>query len=232
MNPRALNKEIVSEFYMTAGKLAIILGILIMGSFGLGVKSLNPSSAQATTTDAKLVHAGGGNATIVSVEFIPKSVEIKVGDSIIWDNPTAVAEPHSVTFMKEGKYFAEFVAPFHVPNSTEFQPPDPNSNAQALIAPPQPDETIKTVIGINARAFMPVVIDTTAKNVTFLPINSDYRTDGTESYINSGWLWPEGHAPEGSPPISNFTVTFGKAGTYPYICNVHPWMTGIVEVSN
>lgn len=202
-----------------------------MGSFELGVKSLNQVSAQASTTDAKLVHAGGGNETVVSVEFIPKNVEIKAGDSIIWDNPTPVAEPHSVTFMKEGKYFAEFAAPFHVPNSTEFQPPDPNSNAQELIAPPQPGETMKTIIGVNARAVMPVVIDSTGKN-TFLPINSGYRSDGTESYINSGWLWPEGQAPEGSPPISNFTVTFRKAGTYPYICNVHPYMTGIVEVSN
>jgi plastocyanin len=217
---------------MSARKLPIILGILIIVSSVVGVRSLDPTNAEASTTDAKLVHAGGGNATIVSVEFIPKRVEIKAGESIIWDNPTAVAEPHSVTFIKEGKDFAEFVAPFHVPNSTEFESPDPNSNAQELIAPPQPGETMKTVIGINARAFMPVVIDSTGKNVTFLPINSGYRTDGTESYVNSGWLWPEGQAPEGSPPVSNFTVTFGKSGTYPYICNVHPWMTGIVEVSD
>ena len=30
--------------------------------------------------------------------------------------------------------------------------------------------------------------------------------------------------------LANFTVTFEKAGTYSYLCNVHPWMTGSVIV--
>lgn len=33
-----------------------------------------------------------------------------------------------------------------------------------------------------------------------------------------------------SPPISKFTVTFQAPGTYSYLCNVHPWMTGGVLV--
>jgi hypothetical protein len=55
--------------------------------------------------------------------------------------------------------------------------------------------------------------------------------DGTESYINSGWIWPEGLVLPGAPPITSFTVTFDEPGTYPYICTVHPWMTGTVEVT-
>ena len=27
------------------------------------------------------------------------------------------------------------------------------------------------------------------------------------------------------------TVTFEKAGTYSYVCNIHPWMTGLVTVN-
>ena len=27
-----------------------------------------------------------------------------------------------------------------------------------------------------------------------------------------------------------FTATFAKAGTFPYICNIHPFMTGTVVV--
>jgi hypothetical protein len=50
--------------------------------------------------------------------------------------------------------------------------------------------------------------------------------DGTESYLNSGWLWPEGQSRPGGSPITKFTVTFEKPGTYTYVCNVHPWMTG------
>jgi plastocyanin len=32
------------------------------------------------------------------------------------------------------------------------------------------------------------------------------------------------------PPGGNFTHTFLRAGTYPYHCDPHPWMTGIVIV--
>jgi plastocyanin len=49
--------------------------------------------------------------------------------------------------------------------------------------------------------------------------------DGTESYVNSGWIWPQGQIPPG-PPITTFTVTFEKPGIYDYVCTVHPWMIG------
>ena len=42
--------------------------------------------------------------------------------------------------------------------------------------------------------------------------------DGTESYINSGWLWPQGQVPPGAPPLTTFTVTFEKPGIYDYVC--------------
>jgi plastocyanin len=192
--------------------------------------NINPVQSQPSTSTTELVHAGEGNATIVVVEFVPKSVEIKAGDSIIWDNPTTVAEPHSVTFIKDNKNFAEFAAPFQVSNSTDFQPSDPNSNAEVIIAPSRPEESEKTVIAINGRAYLPVVIDSAGKNVTYLPPNSNYTMNGSESYFNSGWLWPKGQTPGGGPQLSNFTVTFEKPGTYSYLCNVHPWMTGTVVV--
>ena len=90
--------------------------------------------------------------------------------------------------------------------------------------------TTKTVIIDNARAYNPTVIDSTGKNVTYLSLNANYTMDGTESYVNSGWLWPQGQIPPGAPPITTFTVTFENPGIYDYICTVHPWMTGTVVV--
>ena len=146
----------------------------------------------------------------------------------MWDNPTTVAEPHSVTFLKDKKYFADFASPFYVANSTEFRSVNPESNTQPTFPPSQPGETSKIVVAINARAILPVVLN--ANNVTYLQPNSNYTMNGTEDYVNSGWLWPNGQAPPGGSPISKFTVTFEKPGTYPYLFNVHPWMTGSVVV--
>jgi plastocyanin len=187
--------------------------------------------AQEHELGVRIVAAGGGNSTSPLTAFVPENIEIKVGDSILWNNPTPVSEPHSVTFINNNKYLANFVAPFRVPNSTQFQSLDPNSNARPFFAPipGQPPQT-RTVVTVNDRAFIPVVIDSTGKNVTYLPLNSNYTMDGTENYINSGWLWPKGQIPPGSPPITKFTVTFEKPGTFAYLCNVHPWMKGTVTV--
>ena len=119
---------------------------------------------------AKIVAAGGGNSTSPLTIFVPYNIEIKAGESVTWNNPTPVAEPHSVTFMKDSKYFPAFVAPFQVPNSTEFQSLVPNSNAEPLIVPaPGESPQTKTVVTVNARAFIPVVLDSSGKNVTYLP---------------------------------------------------------------
>jgi hypothetical protein len=48
--------------------------------------------------------------------------------------------------------------------------------------------------------------------------------DGTESYLNSGWIWPEGQNPPEALSITDITVTFGNPGTYNYVFTVHPWM--------
>lgn len=212
------------------------LGSLILIATVLSVVLPNLTSpslvnAQPTGSANKMVQAGGGSENSPLTTFNPQNIEIKAGESVTWTNPTPVSEPHSATFMKDNKSFADYAAPFVVPNSTEFRSLDPNANAQPLFAPiPGENPNTKTVVTVNARSFIPVVIDSSGKNVTYLPPNSNYTMDGTESYVNSGWLWPEGQAPPGGPPITKFTITFEKAGTYHYICGVHPWMTGTVIV--
>ena len=207
--------------------------ILLTLSFAVTLmtsSNLTLTYAQPAETNVKLVHAGQGNATDIVFAFIPQNMVIRAGESITWDNPNFYAEPHSVTFLNQIKYFPEFVVPFNVTNSTEFQASDPKTSADPLFVPSEPSQTTKTVLMINARAFIPVVIDSSGNNVTYLQPNSNYIMGGSESLVNSGWLWPEGQAPPGGSPISNFTLTFEKPGTYSYLCNVHPWMSGSVIV--
>jgi plastocyanin len=196
------------------------------------------AAAQNGTTTATTVDAGGGGPESVVTWFTPQNVTINAGETVVWINPTVVGEPHTVTFIREQGYFANFESPYLIANGTELTPANPEEkNTEPLIIPGQPKNGDGTpaaasndiIVAANARSTNPVVIDS-ENNVTYLPLNANYTMTGDELYVNSGWMWPEGQAPPGAPPIKSFSVTFADAGTYDYICLVHPWMTGQVVV--
>jgi len=184
-------------------------------------------SAQNTTTTATTkVQAGGGNSTAPLTAFVPQNIEIKAGESVTWDNPSTVGEPHTATFVLDNKTTTGIVSPFGVPNSTQFAAIPPNSNNEPLKVPGQNN----VVIAVNARSFIPTVIDSQGTVKHFALPNAAYTMDGSEKYVNSGWLVPKGQEQLYPGSSTSFTVTFQKAGTYHYICQLHPWMVGSVLV--
>jgi plastocyanin len=184
-------------------------------------------SAQNTTTTATTkVQAGGGNSTAPLTAFVPQNIEIKAGESVTWDNPSTVGEPHTATFVLDNKTTTGIVSPFAVPNSTQLTAIPPNSNNEPLKVPGQNN----VVIAVNARSFIPTVIDSQGTVKHFAPPNAAYTMNGSEKYVNSGWLVPKGQEQLYPGSSTSFTVTFQKAGTYHYICQLHPWMVGSVLV--
>jgi plastocyanin len=180
--------------------------------------------------DTRTVAAGGGGPVSVVTWFVPQNISISAGETVTWVNPTVVGEPHTVSFLKQPDYFAAIESPYLIPRDTELSPANPNErNTEPLIIPGQNDTTSNTIIAANARATNPVVIDA-QNNAEYLPLNANYTMTGDELYVNSGWLWPEGQIPPGLAPITSFSVTFENAGTYDYICVIHPWMAGRVIV--
>ncbi|AIF85261.1 hypothetical protein NTE_03232 [Candidatus Nitrososphaera evergladensis SR1] len=184
----------------------------------------SPTSTSAATT----VHAGSGGPVGPLTIFSPSRVEIKVGEKVVWTNPSLVSEPHTVTFMKDNSTFADFGSPFIVSKNTTFTPVSPGSNGEPFVVPNDNDTNI--VVTLNKRSFFPVIINSEDKT-SYLAPNAEYTMDGTEKYVNSGWIWPKDQAPQGVPPINQFAVTFTQAGTYNYVCLVHPWMKGQVVVA-
>ncbi|MGH9991403.1 MAG: cupredoxin domain-containing protein [Nitrososphaera sp.] len=174
------------------------------------------------------VRAGAGNHIAPLTLFFPNHAEIKVGETVVFYNPTRVQEPHTVTFVLENGTFADFAGPFLIENGTNFTPLRPGANAEPIIMPGPEGKNV--IVAVNNRSFSPTVIDS-AGNVAYLQPNANYTMVGTEKYVNSGWIWPAGQAPPGFPPIESFAVTFNEEGTYNYICAVHPWMTGDVVVN-
>ena len=183
--------------------------------------STTPSSSSSIS-----VHAGGGTSTDMLAVFVPPLIQVGVGQSITWDNPSAVAEPHTVTFVLDNKTATDIVSPFKVPNSTQFTSVPAGSNSQPLRPPGQSN----VVIAINARSYIPTVIDSQGSVKQFAPPNAAYTMTGNEKYVNSGWLVPKGQEQVFPGASTSFTVTFQKAGTYHYICQLHPWMRGSVIV--
>ena len=185
------------------------------------------SNNNSTTPSSSIsVHPGGGTSTDMLAVFVPPLVQVGVGQSITWDNPSAVAEPHTVTFVLDNKTATDIVSPFAVPNSTQFTSVPAGSNSQPLRPPSQSN----VVIAVNARSYIPTVIDSQGSVKQFAPPNAAYTMTGNEKYVNSGWLVPKGQEQVFPGASTSFTVTFQKAGTYHYICQVHPWMRGTVLV--
>ena len=220
------------------GFLLTVAGMVSLGSAqtqeqGQEQQQQTDSTAAATAqngTTATTVDAGGGGPESVVTWFVPQNVTINAGETVVWTNPTVVSEPHTVTFLGQEDYFANFESPYLIANGTELTPANPDEkNTEPLIIPGQNGAANNVIVAANSRSSNPVVIDA-QNNVTYLPPNTNYTMTGDELYVNSGWMWPEGQAPPGAPPIKSFSVTFANAGTYDYICEVHPWMTGQVVV--
>jgi hypothetical protein len=118
------------------------------------------------------------------------------------------------------------VEPFAVPTPTTngFAPIVPNSNSEPAMTPDD-----KGIIALNKRVYNPVVIDSQS-NANYMTQNANYTLTGTEKYVNSGWLLPKGQEQIFPGSGNTFTVTFDKAGTYNYICAIHPYMSGSIVV--
>src|SRR5919202_2708148 len=137
-----------------------------------------PSSDNSTTTttsSSKTVHAGGGTSTNMLAVFVPQLIQVDVGQSVTWDNPSAVGEPHTVTFVFDNKTATDIISPFAVPNSTKLTAIPPNSNNAPLTVPGQSN----VVLVANARSFIPTVIDSQANVKQFAPPNAAYTMTGT-----------------------------------------------------
>jgi plastocyanin len=184
------------------------------------------NNSNAVKASSITVHAGGGTSTDMLAIYAPQQIQVSVGQSVTWDNPSTVAEPHTVTFILDNKTATDIVSPFSVSNSTQLSSIPPDSNSEPLRPPNQNN----VVIAVNARSYIPTVIDSQGSVKQFAPPNAAYTMDGTEKYVNSGWLVPKGQEQLYPGSSNTFAVTFQKEGTYHYICQVHPWMTGSVLV--
>jgi plastocyanin len=200
----------------------LLVTMLVVNQFVIAQS--NTSNMQEGTMHK--VRAGAGGPRMPLTTYKPQSLEINVGDSVTWYNASNVADPHTITLVLDSNYRTDLDTPFLISQGSNITP-IPNTNTEPLIIQGQNGQNM--LIGVNARAFNPVVIGSDG-SVTPLTINATYTVKGDEKYINSGFLWPKNNVPEGLPPNTTFTLTFEKSGVYNYYCIIHPWQVGNIIV--
>jgi plastocyanin len=229
------NLALVDAAAVTAGVfLLAVAGTLSVSSAqlqGQGQEQEEQRANSASQNITTTVEVGGGGPTPIVMAFTPQNVTINVGQTVVWTNPTVVPEPHTVSFIRQQGHFPFLESAYLIANGTQLPPANPNEqNTEALVIPGQNGTTTNNIIvAANARATNPVVINA-QNNVTYLPPNANYTMTGDELYVNSGFMWPKGLIPPGASPITSFSIKFESAGTYDYVCVIHPWMTGQVVV--
>jgi plastocyanin len=215
---------LVGGFVLAVAYITIAIFFAVIFTSSTSYATL--SDTVTSTSIKTMVATGGGNGTAPLTIFIPQEAKIKTGETVEWYNPTEVAEPHTVTFVLDNDTMTGAVSPLSVSNSTEFEGIPQGSNNEPVLLP---GEGTNTIIAVNSRTFSPIIIDSDGK-AQFLNPNADYRFDGNEKFVNSGWLLPEG-LEEVYPGSGNtFSVTFEDIGKYDYLCVLHPWMFGSIVV--
>ncbi len=222
--------------YVIVMLVAAVAAVLAVSTVATSMATSEGGVAKSVGTNRKFmdyedgvfkVRAGAGGPTAPLTAFFPQVAQIKAGESVVWYNPSNVGEPHVVTFVFDESQVANFETAFVAKNVEGFEPLTPGENAEPITFPGPENQTV--IVAANARSINPTVVSANG-TATYLPPNGSYTLDGTEGYVNSGWIWPEGMSPPGLPEISTFTVTFEEEGTYNYICPIHPWMGGSVVV--
>jgi plastocyanin len=74
-----------------------------------------PSTKRGSTSEA----GDGGKETVV-IWSNPLNVTINVGKTVVWRNPSAVGEPHTVTFIRQESYFAALGSSYLIQGDPEF----------------------------------------------------------------------------------------------------------------
>jgi plastocyanin len=189
----------------------ILLSILIIFSFGIAYGN---HFGDITIVSNIFTGREFSNGT-KSLEFFPNNLTVNVGgEPLRWVNE--LKEPHTVTFMPESLItkLSKFNDSSSLINSILDSLNNNNSdtNLKAKLTP----ETQFLITNNNNK------VSTPQKN------NDNITLNQSVSIFNSGIISPNNNNQNNS--LSDITINFSEEGVYRYMCLIHPWTTGTINI--
>jgi plastocyanin len=190
----------------------------------------------------KIVATGGGQQYRAVVRFLPETIRIHAGESVLWANldPT---EPHTVTFGDEPATFVPTL--YSLPPTITYPSGPPISNPPApctlVVTTNCQDPGTGVVIGtINCTTSPAATAGTTPCDAAFSPQENSVVPPAPpydpNSFLNSGFIQaaePDRTGFAQVPPgTTRIRIYFPNKGTYYYHCALHDadGMYGLVIV--
>jgi plastocyanin len=188
--------------------VSILLSLLVSFSFGIAYAN---HFGHITVVSNVFTGREFSNGT-ESLEFLPNNLTIKVGgEPIRWINE--LKEPHTVTFMPESlitKLSMMNDSSSVMDNLSNFLKKN-NTNIKTKLTP----ETQFLLTNNN-------------ELLTSLKSNNNITLNKSAAIFNSGIISPNNNNQNNS--LSDITISFPEEGVYRYMCLIHPWTTGTINV--
>lgn len=188
----------------------ILLSILIIFSFGIAYGN---HFGDITIVSNIFTGREFSNGT-KSLEFFPNNLTVNVGgEPIRWVNE--LKEPHTVTFMPDSLItnLSKFNDSSSVMNIIlDSLNNNSDTNLKAKLTP----ETQFLITNNNNK------VSTSQKN------NDNITLNQSVSIFNSGIISPNNKNQNNS--LSGITISFPEEGVYRYMCLIHPWTTGTINI--
>lgn len=187
--------------------LAMALVTLLGGSQPVKLAEAQQAAAAGPPARTVTVLVGGGQDVVILDNFFPRTLRVRVGDTVVWKfNGDENHHFHTVTFAG---------GPFPGPQKAVVggRPGELLPGPWVPVPGGQPGELMRN----------PAEAWPTRK--AGAPVET---YEGT-TYVNSGHMRIRPRVP-GMPAFKEFSLTYTKPGTYPYACALHPHMQGTIEV--
>ncbi|HEU4605611.1 MAG TPA: plastocyanin/azurin family copper-binding protein [Nitrososphaera sp.] len=181
-----LKNTSLSILIAIAGAATVMIATAALSTVVTASADHHDNSTTTTAANATRVSVGMGNLTVSYNQFYPQDVQISVGESVTFFNPSP--EIHNVVFPLDNTTMSDIILPFSMSAAPQFELLQPYDLGEPWVEP-GPNGT-QILVMLNKVAFVPSTVDM-AGNIQYLNgTDVSYTLTGEEDTVSSGLVFP------------------------------------------